>query len=118
MAATAGDLRTAALALPQAVEVPHFGTPSFRVNGKIFAQLAVADGSRAILKLPKGRQDLLFEVRPEAFAPAVWGRSVSCYVELAQVAPDELAELVEASWRNVAPKALVRSRPASLPERP
>jgi hypothetical protein len=99
------DLRRVALAQPEAVEVDHFGRPSYRVNGKIFAQ--ESDGGRAILKLPKDRQTLLFEVRPEVFAPAVWGRIVWAYVRLEAVEAAELAELVEASWRLVAPKALL-----------
>lgn len=104
------DLRAAALACPGAVEMPHFGAPSFRVEGRIFAQAAVKDWQaggplRAILRLEPGRQMLLCEMEPELFSPAVWGRIVSLYVDLALVAPDRLAGLVHDSWQHVAQKS-------------
>ena len=114
MGSSPDDLRAAALALPAVEEKDHFGAPSFRVNGKIFAQIAVRDGAKALLKLPKGRRELLWEVRPEVFTQSVWGRIISCYVALEGVEPDELAELVRASWAEVAPRRLVAAR-ASLP---
>ncbi len=114
MGSTPDDLRAAALVLPDAEEMDHFGAPSFRVKGKIFAQIAVREGTKAILRLPKGRRELLWEVRPEAFTPCVWGKIVSCYVALEAVEPDELGELVRASWAEVAPKRLVAAH-ASLP---
>jgi hypothetical protein len=101
--ATAEDFRRAALALPGVVEIPHFGRPSFRVNEKIFAGLHPKEG-RGVLRLPRERQALLFEVRPEVFTPAVWGRLVWTYVRLETVGADELPELAEAAWRGVAPK--------------
>ena len=114
MGSSPDDLRRAALVLPGAEEKDHFGAASFRVNGKIFAQTAVGEGSKAILRLPKGRRELLWEVRPEVFTPSVWGRIISCYVALDAIEPDELAELVRASWTAVAPKRLVVAS-ASLP---
>ena len=107
MGSSPDDLRAAALALPETEEKDHFGAPSFRVNGKIFAQIAVRDGAKAIFRLPRGRRELLWEVRPEVFTPCVWGKSVSCYAALEGVEPDELAELVRSSWAEVAPKRLL-----------
>ncbi|WP_174301636.1 MmcQ/YjbR family DNA-binding protein [Caulobacter sp. S45] len=114
MGSSPDDLRAAALALPEAEEKDHFGAPSFRVNGKIFAQIAVRDGGKALLRLPQGRRELLWEVRPEVFTPSVWGKIISCYVALEGIEPDELAELVRASWAEIAPKKLVAAHP-SLP---
>ena len=51
-------LRRFALALPQVGELVHMGTPSFRVNGKIFAQLAEEE-KVALLKLALEEQDAL-----------------------------------------------------------
>ncbi len=98
------------MALPQVEERDHFGTPSWRIGGKIFAQMAQAQtANNAILKLPRARQDILFEVRPETFTPAVWGRLVWCTVNLDQIEADELADLVRSAWLEVAPKRLLRS---------
>ena len=115
MGSSPEHLRAAALALPEAEEKDHFGAPSFRVNGKIFAQIAVRDGAKAILKLPKARRDLLFEVRPEVFTKGAWGRMVVFYVTLDAIEPDELAELVRASWAEVAPKRLSAALPFTQP---
>ena len=102
------------MALPKVEERDHFGVPSWRLNGRIFAQLARRPGV-AILKLPKPRQELLMEVRPQAFVRAMWGRTVYCEVILDQIDPGELDELVEDSWREVAPRRLLGAcpRPAS-----
>ncbi len=110
MAVSEGDLRATAMALPQVEELDHFGVPSWRLKGKIFAQLARRPGV-AILKLPKPRQELLMEVRPQAFVRAMWGRTVYCEVVLEQIEPDELVELVRASWVEVAPKRLAAALP-------
>ena len=45
---TAAEVRRLALALPGAIEAPHFDSASFRVNKKIFATLGEAAG-RAVV---------------------------------------------------------------------
>ncbi len=111
--ATASDLRAAAMALPEAVEMPHFGAPSFRVRGRIFAQVAVKDWEaggalRAILKMPEDRRLLLCEVEPDVFSPCNWGATRFLFVALDGVDAGRLAALVGESWRMVAPKRLMR----------
>ena len=100
------SLRRIALALPEACEQDHFGGPSWRVAKKIFAT-ASPDKNRATLKLSRDRQMILFEVRPDTFSPAVWGTLTWTYVELGKIDDEELAELVESAWREVAPKKLL-----------
>ncbi|HJQ58148.1 MAG TPA: MmcQ/YjbR family DNA-binding protein, partial [Vineibacter sp.] len=73
--ATVALVRKLAMALPGAEEKDHFGRPSFRVGGKIFATLWPAE-KRAVLKLPADHQTLLFEAQPDAFSPARWGSIV------------------------------------------
>ena len=93
------------MAMPEVEERDHFGVPSWRVRGKIFAQLTY-EPDQAILKIPKPRQDILFEVRPETFLPAVWGRLVWCRILLTGVTPEEIADLTRAAWLETAPKRL------------
>ena len=102
------SLRRIALSLPEAYEQDHFGGPSWRVAKKIFASCS-PEKNRATLKLDRGQQMILFEVRPETFSPAVWGALVWTYVELDRIEDDELAELVKLAWRQVAPKALLKA---------
>jgi hypothetical protein len=102
------SLRRIALSLPEAYEQDHFGGPSWRVAKKIFVS-ASPEKNRATLKLDRGRQMILFDVRPDTFSPAVWGALTWTYAELGRIDDRELAELVESAWRQVAPKALLRA---------
>jgi hypothetical protein len=65
-------------------------------------------GDRTIMKLDKGHQELLFEVRPETFQKFPMGPSYWSYVELANLDVDELAELVREAWSQVVPKKVSR----------
>lgn len=104
-------VRRAALALPEVTEEAHWERPSFRVGGRIFAVLRPAE-HRAVLKLPHDHQEMLFTARPEAFTPARWGRLVWTFVTLSAVDDEQITALVAEAWREVAPKRLVRQRPA------
>jgi hypothetical protein len=101
----AEGFRRLALALPEVEEHDHFGRPSFRVRGKIFATLV--DERRTNLKLPREEHEALVASDPETFGTVTWGRLIRTSVQLDRVAPDELAELVEEAWRSVAPKRVV-----------
>ena len=101
------SLRRIALSLPEAYEQDHFGGPSWRVAKKIFVT-ASAEKNRATLKLGRDQQMILFDVRPDTFSPAVWGALTWTYVELGRIDEGELADLVKAAWRQVAPKGLLR----------
>lgn len=115
---TAAQLRKLALALPEVEEKSHFGKPDFRVRNKIFGGLS-ADGRQATLKIVSKLQSALVQGRPEvfSFAPGAWGRSGWTYVELAHAQRTELAELVVAAWRLIAPKALVAKYDAAQARR-
>ena len=102
------SLRRIALSLPEAYEQDHFGGPSWRVAKKIFAT-AAPDKNRATLKLDRDRQMILFDVRPDTFSPAVWGALTWTYVALGRIDDGELADLVKAAWRQVAPKGLLKA---------
>lgn len=65
-----------ALSLPEAEERDHFGCPSFRVNGKIFAQLSAEqeEECRALVKLSSADQVALTMSDPSTFSSAPhWG---------------------------------------------
>jgi hypothetical protein len=99
--------RALALSLPGAEERDHFGSPSFRVGGKIFAQLSSegAVAPRALLKLSLADQTALTMSAADAFMPEPqWGRHGWTHVVLDAVAPAMFENLLHASWRAVAPK--------------
>jgi len=109
-AAALERVRAICLALPEAEEKEAWGMPTFRVRGKLFAHFADnhhGDGRVALwLKPEAGVRDLLVEAAPERFfvPPYVGPRGwVGLRVD-GEVDWDEVADLVEDSWRLIAPK--------------
>ncbi|MBL6852556.1 MAG: MmcQ/YjbR family DNA-binding protein [Alphaproteobacteria bacterium] len=100
---TCADLRKFAMALEGVAEKPHFGMPSFRTNGKMFAE-SIPDNNEAILKLSKMHQEILFETRPQTFKPAIWGAIRWARLALDGVAANELKDLVREAYDEVAAK--------------
>ena len=101
------ELRRVCLALPEAAEVESWGRPTFRAGakGKIFA---VFGGEGLVFKPDEDREALLADPRflvPPYFGPAGW---LALRLDLA---PDwdEVAELVEGSYRQVALKRQIKA---------
>lgn len=81
------------------------GDPWFNVGRKTFA--LEIDG-RAILKLDRGHQELLFEIRPETFSKCKVATGYWSYVELDHLDEAELADLVLEAWSQIVPKKMSR----------
>jgi hypothetical protein len=105
---TPRDFQRIALSLPEAVESQHFGSADFRVNGKIFATLALAKEGFGVLLLTPEQQAGMIEDEPKIFSPVPggWGRKGSTRVLLAKVPRDILAAALRTAWRRKAPKRL------------
>ena len=100
--------RQMALALPGAVEMPHFDHPSFRANGKIFATLWEKE-NRMMVKLPLIEQSVFHSFDPAVFYPVPnkWGLKGATFVELAKVRRDMLEDALRVAWENVQKKNIV-----------
>ena len=96
--------------MPGASETIYHGDPWITVGSKGFVQTW---RGRVLMKLEKGHQELLFEVRPDVFSPMVAGRLRWSSVEIEALDTDEAAALVREAWTQVAPKKV--SRALSLP---
>ncbi|MEW5687352.1 MAG: MmcQ/YjbR family DNA-binding protein [Pseudomonadota bacterium] len=110
--ATLDDLRRLALALPGAHEITYRGDPWFNVGKKTFALAPSgpdADG-RAILKLDRAHQELLFEARSDVFQPCKVATVHWAYVDLDALDGEELEDLVREAWTQVVPKRISRPR--------
>ena len=70
---------------------------------------------RVILKLDKGHQELLFEVRPETFQKCPVATGYWSYVEIDRLDEAELAALVREAWSTIVPKKVSRTVLTSLP---
>ena len=107
--------RRLALALPEAVEQDHHGRPSFRVRGKIFATLHVAD-RRMVVKLSSGDQAMRLATQPGVFsAVPSWGHQGWTFVAMDSIGTAELKATLRLAWQGVAPKRLIEAHADSLP---
>jgi predicted DNA-binding protein (MmcQ/YjbR family) len=102
-------LRAICLALPEATEQGGVGDPTFRVLDKIFAmQHPVEDRPSMWCKAPLGAQEVLVGSNPERFfVPPYVGHHgwVGAWLDI-EIDWDEVADLVEDSYRMTAPKRL------------
>lgn len=107
------NFRRLALALPEAVENVHMGTPDFRVRGKIFATLSSGPQTRCVVKFTPEQQEMFMQVDPAAFKPVKggWGRKGWTQLLLAHAQPPFVRDALALAWRNVAPKKLVAMLP-------
>ncbi len=109
--ASPDDIRRLALALPEAVEADHHGMPSFRVRGKIFSTIHLAQ-PRMMVKLDPEDQRNLAEAHPGVVeaVPGYWGRKGSTFVwyERADAALVEM--LLQMAHAGVAPKSSRKPR--------
>ena len=93
--------------LPEVVESTWFGTPSLKVGKRSFVRLKEDDVIVVLMDIEE--KEILLRAEPEAFftTPHYDGYP-AVLVRLSATEPDELAELLEGSWRRVAPKRLVK----------
>jgi len=103
------DFRQVALSMPEATEKEAWGHPTFRVRNKMFAS-AATDLSTATVKSTLEEQRALTQSEPDTFfVPKYVGKHGWIGMQLDQVDPEELRELVIEAWRMTAPKRLVKA---------
>ena len=106
------EVREVALNWPGMADSRSYGTPSLKVKGKFVARLR-EDGETVALRIDVLERQERMAADPAAFFvtdhylnyPAV-------VVRLAKVKRRDLAELIEAAWRELAPKRLVADHEA------
>lgn len=104
------ELRGICLGFPEAAEVEAWGRPTFRAGKKIFAVFAgTEERPYGLIFKPddEERQALLQD--PRFYSPPYWGPGgwLALDVEAAPVDVEELAELIEVSYRLVALKRMI-----------
>ena len=103
---TLDRFREMAMRLPSVEERDHFGTPSFRVRGKIFAQFSRA-GSDAIFKFSLDELDVLQMSAIDLFVPDPgWGKHGWTHVRIAYMDEAWVDQLLRDAWRRVTPKKM------------
>src|SRR5262245_32761046 len=100
------------LALPAVEEGTSYGTPAFRVSGKMLARFH-QDGESLVVPVEFAAREVMMGANPETFYTT---NHYHCYplmlVRLSKVDFAELKELLEDAWRRRAPKRLVAARRA------
>jgi hypothetical protein len=100
-------VRQLALALPGAEEGTSYGTPAFKVRGKLFVRLHQC-GDSIVVRIDQSERAMRMSADPKAYYitdhylnyPLMLVRFSCVYLE-------DLRDLVEESWRHVAPKRLI-----------
>lgn len=116
-------LRKICLTLPEAAEKEAWGDPTWRVRERIFAmQKGNYEGGRPSLwlKASEGGQAVLVEADPEAFfvPPYVGNKGwVGAYLDR-RIDWSLLRELIEESYRLIAPRRLSAALDLAVVERP
>ena len=102
-------LRSICLSFPEGVEKETWGHPTFRVRDKIFATAGEGeDGVVTMTCKAKAEQEALLAIGDPFFYPSYVGSKGWIGVRLGpDTAWDEIAELVEDSYRATAPKRLI-----------
>lgn len=107
------ELRSICLRLPESAEVEAWGRPTFRAGKKLFAVFTGSqdeDRYSVVFKPePDERPALLADQRfyvPPYFGPSGW---LGLDLGAARVDWDEVAELMESSYRQVALKRMLRT---------
>jgi hypothetical protein len=107
--------REIARALPGVEEGTCYGTPAFRVRGKFLSRLK-EDGETLVVKIDFDTRDILLQAAPETFfITDHYAGYPAILVRLANVDRDDLAKLLEDSWRQAAPKRLIAEYDRALP---
>jgi hypothetical protein len=102
-------VREIAQALPGSEEGTSYGTPAFKVKGKLFVRLH-QDGDAIVVRIDPAERAMRMQADPNAFfitehyAPYPW-----MLVRLSAVHRDDLADILAESWRLRAPKRVLDS---------
>jgi hypothetical protein len=106
-------VRELALGLPQVEEGPCYGTPAFRVQGKLLARLR-EDGETLVVHVNPYERDSLMARAPETYFITDHYRNYPMVlVRLPAVDATELQERLEEAWVLRAPRRLVAAWQAS-----
>jgi hypothetical protein len=103
-------VRRIARELPGAEEGTSYGTPAFKVGGRLFVRQH-QDGESLVVKTEPSQRAMRMRADPETFY--ITDHYINypwVLVRLASVDPDDLRDLLEEAWRISAPKRLLSAR--------
>ena len=100
-------VRQIALTLPGGEEGTSYGTPAFKVAGKLFARQH-QDGESLVIRVDFEEREEIMNADPEKFYITDHYLNYPwMLVRLSKVRRDQLSDLLVQSWRRAAPKRLL-----------
>jgi hypothetical protein len=110
-------VRRIALALPGVEETTSYGTPAFRVRGRLFARLH-QDGEHLVVRARPDQREALIAADPKCFSVTDHYRDHPwVLVRLSAASRTALAEVLTEAWRQRASaRAIAAFDPAALEE--
>ena len=112
------EVRDVCLAFPEAVEIEAWGRPTFRAGKRIFAVYGSHDERQyAVIFKPDAAERPALESDDRFYSPPYFGAAgwLALDLESAPVDWQELAELVELSYRQVALKRMLKALDQTSP---
>lgn len=114
---TLADVRALARKLPGLEEGTSYGTPAFKVRGKLVVRLR-EDGETLVVRSDAMSRAALIRVAPDVFFLTDHYRDHPwVLVRMANLHRTQLLALLDDAWRRVAPKRMVEAFDASLEAR-
>jgi hypothetical protein len=102
---TFDEIRRKALALPEVIEQEHWGNPSFRIRGRIFA--TVPDAEHLNVMIDPFDVEAVVREDPDTCEELRWGKEIrGVRVSLNKAGSTMVETLLETAWRRKAPKRL------------
>ena len=106
-------VRSIAQGFPGTEEATPYGTPAFKVRGKLFARLH-QDGESLAVRADLDSREALLQVHPGSFFVTDHYRNEPWVLVRLESTPRALlAEVLEEAWRQRAPKRLIQELEAS-----
>jgi hypothetical protein len=100
-------VRQIAHEFPGVEDSTSYGTPALKVKGALLLRLR-EDGETLALRTTFLERDLLLRADPETyFVTDHYLNYPAILVRMARIAPDELRDRLEHTWRHIAPKRLI-----------
>jgi hypothetical protein len=101
------DARQIALSLPAVEESTSYGTPAFKVKGKLILRFH-QDGESLVVPMEFADREALMAEQPDTFyITDHYLNYPYILVRLSTVRADQLPDLLRQAWRRLAPKTLV-----------
>lgn len=106
---TPAQFKKIALSFPEASEKPSYGNPAFFIAKKFFTRWRKDDNALVFVVDSMDTRDMMLELDPRTyFITDHYKDYPAVLVRMERISTDELQQMLERRWRQIAPKKLVK----------